>query len=174
MKIRVSMAAVAVTALLGGCATRANSVAPVAVASTDYSGMNCTNAREELLVARQKENALVRRQNNAAVADAAGVFLVFLPLGSVFGADVAGELAQAKGETLALERHIRVNCGESALRGVPAAEPLAAAPAVPAPAQAAPTPASTAPTKPAPATAAKKNCGIRSVTNPDAVICPTR
>jgi len=84
--------------------------APVSISANDYSGLSCADSREQLQTARLRENALVRRQNNAAVADAASVFLVLLPLGSVFGADVAGELAQAKGETLALERHIRSRC----------------------------------------------------------------
>jgi hypothetical protein len=38
-------------------------------------------------------NALTKQQNNAATGDAASVFLFALPLGSVFGADVEGELA---------------------------------------------------------------------------------
>jgi uncharacterized lipoprotein NlpE involved in copper resistance len=96
--------------ILVGCASRASSVAPVSISSGDYAGLACTDARADLVLAREKENALTRRQNNAATADAASVFLFLLPLGSVFGADVEGELAQAKGETLALERHVRTAC----------------------------------------------------------------
>jgi hypothetical protein len=92
------------------CATRAGSVAPVAVSAGDYGNMNCAAAREELVMAREKQNSLARRQNTAAAVDAAAVWFVLLPLGSVFGADVSGELAQAKGETLALERHIKSGC----------------------------------------------------------------
>lgn len=82
----------------------------MAIAATDYSGMDCAVARGELVTARERVNALSRRQNNAALADTAGVVLLFLPLGSIFGADVAGELAQAKGEQAALERHITMRC----------------------------------------------------------------
>jgi len=103
----IAMAALAVS----GCASRASSVAPVSVSATDYAKYSCDAARAELGVARQKEAALSRKQNNAATADAAGVFLLLLPLGSVFGADVEGELAQAKGEVLALERHLKGSCG---------------------------------------------------------------
>lgn len=95
---------------LAGCASRASAVAPVSVASTDYAKMNCDAARAELTSARVKESALSKKQNNAATADAASVFLFLLPLGSVFGADVEGELAQAKGETIAIERHIKTSC----------------------------------------------------------------
>jgi len=96
--------------LLSNCASRASGVAPVAVASADYSQLSCADARAMLAQKREVENTLTRQQNNAALGDAAGVFLVLLPLGSVFGADKEGELAIAKGEVDALERHITVNC----------------------------------------------------------------
>lgn len=107
---RMIIMATAAALMLSGCASRASSIAPVAVSSNDYAKLGCEQARAELVTARAKENALARKQNNAATADAASVFLVLLPLGSVFGADVEGELAQAKGETLALERHIKGTC----------------------------------------------------------------
>jgi hypothetical protein len=93
-----------------GCASRASGIAPVYVSSSEYSGMTCEETREALATARESENALTRRQNNAATADAAGVFLLLVPAGSVFGGDVSGELAQAKGEADALERAVRTNC----------------------------------------------------------------
>jgi hypothetical protein len=95
---------------LSACASRANSIAPVSVSATEYAALSCAETRDELRTARERENILVRRQNNAATADAAGVFLVLLPLGSVFGSDVSGELAQAKGEVNALERAVTLNC----------------------------------------------------------------
>jgi hypothetical protein len=100
----------AVAVLASGCAGRASTIAPVAISANDYSSLACPEARAELQTRREQVNALSRRQNNAALADAASVFLVLLPLGSVFGADVEGELAQAKGEQLALERHISMHC----------------------------------------------------------------
>ncbi|MCR9130107.1 MAG: hypothetical protein NXI12_11340 [Alphaproteobacteria bacterium] len=107
--------AVGLSALsLAACAGRANSVAPVAVSATEYAGLSCEQTNAELRAARERESALTRRQNNAATADAAGVFLVLLPLGSVFGADVSGELAESKGEVNALERAVRINCREEA------------------------------------------------------------
>lgn len=96
--------------LLGGCATRASGVAPIAISASDYANLSCEETRAQLETARQRENALTRQQNNAATADAASVFLFALPLGSVFGADVEGELAQAKGEALALQRAASINC----------------------------------------------------------------
>ena len=59
---------------------------------------------------RAKMYALTNKQNNAAVGDTVGVFLTLIPLGSIFGADKEGELAQAKGEVLALEGAVPINC----------------------------------------------------------------
>lgn len=109
-KIAIAAALVVAATTTSACATRASGVAPVAVSATDYSGLECGQARAQLETTRSKVNALSRRQNNAAVADAASVFLVLLPLGSVFGAGVEGELAQAKGEQIALERSISQRC----------------------------------------------------------------
>lgn len=110
MNFKVATTVAVAAALIAGCATRASGVAPVAISATDYSRMDCETSRSNLQVTRDKVTALSRRQNNAALADAAGVLLLFVPLGSVFGADVQGELAQAKGEQAALERHIINNC----------------------------------------------------------------
>jgi hypothetical protein len=110
MRILKLLGVVAACALVTACAGRANSVAPVAVSATEYAGLSCADTRAALANARERENALTRQQNNAATADAAGVFLVLLPLGSVFGGDVSGELAQAKGEVNALERAMQLNC----------------------------------------------------------------
>lgn len=57
-----------------------------------------------------QKNALTNAQNNAATGDAVGVFLLLLPVGSIFGADKEGELAQAKGEVMALQGAISINC----------------------------------------------------------------
>ncbi len=110
MKYTHIVACIAAAASVSACAGRANSVAPLAVSASEYEGMSCEDTRAELDLARERENALTRRQNNAATADAAGVFLVLIPVGSVFGGDVSGELAQAKGEVRALEQAVRTNC----------------------------------------------------------------
>lgn len=108
----LTAAAVVIAAVAAqGCATRASGVAPVAVAATDYSNMPCDTARERLVTTRAQVDALSRKQNNAALADTAGMLLLFVPVGSVFGGNVEGQLAQAKGEQAAIERHIVNNCG---------------------------------------------------------------
>lgn len=85
-------------------------MAPVAVSAMDFSNLSCEQTRAQLLATRERVNALSRRQNNAALADAAGVLLAMVPVGSLFGGGVEGELAQAKGEQLALERNVTQRC----------------------------------------------------------------
>lgn len=111
MKLFLIAGAMCAAFVVSGCATRASGVAPVSVSSNDYAKLSCDRQREELASARIKEEALRKKQNNAALLDAAGVFIALVPVGSLFGSDVEGELAQAKGETLALERSIKSNCG---------------------------------------------------------------
>tara|TARA_B100000795_G_scaffold223996_1_gene179335 strand:+ start:36 stop:368 length:333 start_codon:yes stop_codon:yes gene_type:complete len=92
------------------CASRANSIAPANVSALEYKALSCADTKATLKTKRQAENALTRKQNNAATGDAIGVFFVLLPIGSIFGADVEGELAEVKGEVNALERAVVQNC----------------------------------------------------------------
>ena len=102
------------------CASRASSVSPIAIPSSNYKGLSCDDTKLALEQARSSQNALTNQQNNAATGDAVGVFFVLLPLGSVFGADKEGELAQAKGEVLALQGAVSINCkNEDAAGSVP-------------------------------------------------------
>ncbi|MBC6443224.1 MAG: hypothetical protein GDA53_08955 [Rhodobacteraceae bacterium] len=50
---------------------------------------------------------LERRQRNAVAADSIGVFFLLIPVGSLAGAEVEGELATAKGRLLAIESRAR-------------------------------------------------------------------
>ena len=108
---KLIVAAALVAASVSGCATRASGVAPVAVSSMDYSGLTCAQARDQLATKRAEVDALSKRQNNAALADTAGVFLLLVPVGSIFGGGVEGALAQAKGDQIALERNVSQRCG---------------------------------------------------------------
>lgn len=162
----MSHAKVVLTAMLAlstaACATRASSVAPISVSAAEYSYLGCQDARAELATAQQKEFSLTRKQNNAATEDAAAVFLFALPLGSVFGQDVSGELAQAKGERLALQHRVEIACtAEASAERSPSVQPAVVPASVPAQTQA----------QAAPAASTRKSCAVRSLTSPDAVSC---
>jgi len=97
---------------LYGCASRSSSVAPVAVPSANYAGLSCDETKVMLEQKTGEMHALTRKQNNAATADTVFVTLLLLPLGSIFGADIEGELAQSKGEVMALKGAVTQNCKE--------------------------------------------------------------
>jgi hypothetical protein len=96
--------------VIAACTSRASSVAPTAIPSANYKGMSCEETKTALDQKTAKQIALSRSQNNAATADAIFVFLTLLPLASIFGGDKEGELAQAKGEVLALQGAVSINC----------------------------------------------------------------
>jgi hypothetical protein len=135
MNAKSILATACALALLAGCASRAGGVAPMSISAAEYSHLTCADARAALEVSRQRENALTRQQNNAATADAVGVFLLFVPAGSLFGGNVEGELSQAKGEVLALERVVPQRCAAEAQAAAAAAATAAAPTPVPAPNQ---------------------------------------
>jgi len=106
----MGLAVIAGSLVISGCASRASSIAPVAIPSANYSGLSCDETKIMLAQKTASQTALTKQQNNAALGDTVGVFLVLLPLGSVFGADKEGELALAKGEVIALTGAASINC----------------------------------------------------------------
>ncbi len=109
-KVRKNLVFCLMIMVVSGCAGRASTIPPVAVSSLEFRDMSCEETKSLLAMKVKVESALTRKQNNAALGDTVGVFLVLRPLGSVFGADVEGELAQAKGEVAALRRVVTSNC----------------------------------------------------------------
>ena len=75
-----------------------------------YAALDCAAAREALASRQAAEAELARRQDSAAQRDTAGVALVGLPVGSLFRGDVSDQLAQAKGEVLALQQRVAQAC----------------------------------------------------------------
>jgi len=96
--------------LVTGCASRASSIAPVAVPAANYKGLSCDETRTLLTQKQASLASLTSSQNSAATGDAVGVLFLLLPVGTIFGADKEGELAQAKGEVMALNGAISINC----------------------------------------------------------------
>lgn len=65
--------------------------------------MDCKTLTAELETERTKLSALSQAQNEAATADAVGVFLVGVPAASLTGNDNEGEIAVSKGKIVAIE-----------------------------------------------------------------------
>lgn len=88
--------------ILAACAQSPNSIAPVSMGDA-FASMNCQQAVADLSTERQTLAALESKQKGAVVGDAIGVFLIAVPVSSLTGGDVAGQIAASKGKVMALE-----------------------------------------------------------------------
>ena len=105
-----SIIIVAMLGLVTSCAKSPSSIAPTAVNSSEYDHLNCQQLATELSLTDSRLNDASARQNNAQAMDAVGVFLILIPVSALAG-DSEGEVAQRKGEQLALRRAIeKKNC----------------------------------------------------------------
>jgi len=93
---------------LGACAKGPGSIAPVSMGNA-YQGMPCAQAQRQLIAERGRLASVESSQRSAVAADAVGVFFLLVPVGSLTGNDVAGEVATSKGKVLALENRLS-NC----------------------------------------------------------------
>jgi len=89
--------------LLSACAKRPDAIAPAPVPADMYSGLSCAQASAEYQKVTAEVEAFSRKQSGAATGDAIGVFLVLVPVSTLTGSNVEGELATSKGKKLALE-----------------------------------------------------------------------
>jgi len=86
VKKTTTVIAVAVAALIAGCATPPGRIKPLPYKT------NCPPVAK----AEQRLKELSAVQQSAANTDAIGVFLIGLPLGSMSGSDNEGEIARLK------------------------------------------------------------------------------
>ncbi|WP_299965637.1 hypothetical protein [uncultured Roseobacter sp.] len=94
--------------LCAACAKGPDSIAPVSMGNA-FAATSCTDARNQLAEEQEILAALEQKQRNAQTGDAIGVFLILVPVSSITGNDVEGELATSKGKVIALENRLR-NC----------------------------------------------------------------
>lgn len=99
------LAAILALPLIAACAQSPGSIAPVSMGNA-YAGVSCQQAARDLAAERTSLAALEARQKSAATGDALGVFLIGVPVSSLSGGDVAGQLALSKGKVMALEARI--------------------------------------------------------------------
>jgi hypothetical protein len=97
-------AALALTA----CAKPPSSIAPMAVASSEYSSLSCSQLTAEYTAVSNRLVEAEAQQRDKVAADAVVVFLVLVPPSSMTG-DFEAEVARYKGEKIALERALDRN-----------------------------------------------------------------
>ena len=104
--MRPIILAAAAALALSACAQGPGSIAPPAMPGGMYDAMSCQQARAERSRLPSELAALEQRQRSAATADAVGVFLLFIPMGSLTGGDVSGQIATVRGQLLALDARL--------------------------------------------------------------------
>jgi len=95
--------AVGLGCLLAGCAKNPESIAPMAMPVNAYSGLSCDQLGAEYQRSSISLLAVEGQQRQAVTGDAMGVFLIGVPVSSLTGSDKAGEVAQRKGEVIAIQ-----------------------------------------------------------------------
>lgn len=93
------------TLALSACAKGPDAIAPVPMGNA-FQSLTCAEAQTALNGERATLSSLEARQRSAAAGDAIGVFLILVPLSSVAGYDVAGELGASKGRVIAYENRL--------------------------------------------------------------------
>lgn len=95
----------ALLAALSACAQAPGAIQPTSMGNA-FAEMSCQDAATMLNAENANLVALTEQQNNARAGDAIGVFLVLIPVGSLTGGDVAGDIAATKGKIQALEARL--------------------------------------------------------------------
>lgn len=96
---------------LAACAQQPGSIAPVSMGAT-YANTPCRQAEELYRREAAKVPTLVAAQKQAVTGDAIGVFLIGVPVSSLSGADLEGEIAATKGKLIGLGARLET-CGTS-------------------------------------------------------------
>jgi len=108
---RLAVLSLSAAVVLSGCATSAERIAPAPIADGRYTGASCSDltAQAALIDSHYAEEA--RRQTNIRRIDMAGLVLVFLPVASLTGHSRAAQIANLKGDRMAVNAAMaRNNC----------------------------------------------------------------
>ena len=91
---------------MAGCAARPGAIAPVSMGNA-YAGASCAEAAALRTSSAERLAILSRQQDQAATGDAIGVILIGVPMSSLAGGDVSGEIAAEKGRVAALDARLQ-------------------------------------------------------------------
>ena len=109
--------ALTLAAALAACAPAPGSILPTYTSETPYLAWTCENLTMEALRVQTALGVASNAQAQAHAGDVAGVLLLFLPVASLSGQNVAPEIARLRGESEALDRAMQRNrCGQAAPR----------------------------------------------------------
>lgn len=100
-------AALTVTILLSACATPPNDIKATPIATNAYSGKSCSQLDAELYKQNSDLAPLLAKQQKTSDNDAAGVFIIGLPVGSMGESNTKqreADIAKMKGELDAIQK----------------------------------------------------------------------
>lgn len=107
---KISLTLIASMLVLGGCATRPESISASFVSHEKYMGLTCAALTDSMADARAKLAEFSKLQDSKANTDAATVFFVLIPASKLSG-DHAGDVAKYKGEVEAIETaQVKTGC----------------------------------------------------------------
>ncbi|UWQ59993.1 hypothetical protein K3722_07635 [Leisingera caerulea] len=101
--------ACAMLASVSACAQSPRSITAVSMAGS-YDKLSCKSASALYDEEAAKVPSLVSQQKAAVTGDAIGVFLLAVPVSSLSGGDMEGEIATSKGKLNALDARMQ-ECG---------------------------------------------------------------
>jgi hypothetical protein len=107
---KVALSVCALVAL-GACAKQPGKIAPVSIGDA-YSNISCKRAASLYDAEAAKVPGLVASQKSAVAGDAVGVFLLGVPMSSLSGGDLEGEISTTKGKIVALGARLEA-CGKT-------------------------------------------------------------
>jgi len=97
---------------LAACAASPESIAPFYVSEMAYQAWSCEQLSQEQPRLSSALAAAYTQQSNARSNDTIGVIFLGLPVSTLSGSNIAGEIARLKGELQALQRASTTrNCG---------------------------------------------------------------
>lgn len=110
MRLREIAAVSGLALLMSGCANRPESIHASFVSHERFAGMSCPALAGRLGETQAQLADASRAQDNAANADAVGVFLVLVPVSKLTG-DREADVARLKGEVEAIETaQVKAKC----------------------------------------------------------------
>jgi len=96
--MKLQTLSIALLLAVSACAKPPASIVPSFVSDAGYRTMTCSQLTSELARVNAQLPSLEQQQSNAATGDAVGVFLVGVPISSLGGGDVEGQISRLRGE----------------------------------------------------------------------------
>ncbi len=100
------------TLIDAGCAKSPESIAPAYISTVNYQSWSCAQLAEEQGRLNQALAEASTQQRNARTNDTIGVIFIGLPVSSLSGDNIAPQIANLKGQIVAVQQAASLkNCG---------------------------------------------------------------